>query len=110
MSAVVEEINDKHMTPWAELCQVDDTEHTPLTPYMDEELLRFKHLNVSNQKLKDFRYDLRVPRVTREKIEEVIHRYLTTHSAFIYMVFSALPTQIVNDFIEQKLLPRSLMY
>lgn len=72
ITAVVEEINDKHMGPWAELCQIDHTEHTPLTPYMDEELLRFKHLNVSNQKLKDFRYNLRVPHMNREKIEEVI--------------------------------------
>lgn len=71
MSAVVEEINDKHLGPWAELCQTDQTENTPLTPYMDEELLYFKHLNLSNEKLKNIGYTLRVPNVTSEKIEEV---------------------------------------
>lgn len=71
MSAVIEEINDKHMGPWAELCQIDNTENTPLTPYMDQELLYYKHLNLTNSKLKDTGFRLRVPYVTKERIEEV---------------------------------------
>lgn len=71
MSAVVDEINDKHMGPWAELCEIDKTENTPLTPYMDEELLHYNHLNLSNEKLKNTGYNLRVPIMTAEKIEEV---------------------------------------
>lgn len=71
MSAVVDEINDKHMGPWAELCQADKTENTPLTPYMDEELLHYNHLHLSNEKLKNSGYNLRVPKITTEKIEEV---------------------------------------
>lgn len=71
MSGVVEEINDKHLGPWAELCQTDRTENTPLTPYMDEELLHYNHLNVSNEKLKNTGYNLRVPIMTTGKIEEV---------------------------------------
>lgn len=73
MSAVVDEINDKHMGPWAELCQTDKTENTPLTPYMDEELLHYNHLNLSNEKLKNTGYNLRVPIMTTDKIEEVIY-------------------------------------
>lgn len=71
MSGAVEEINDKHMGPWAAICQFDNVEHTPLTPYMDEELLYHKHLNLNGNKLKNFGYQLRVPEITREKIEEV---------------------------------------
>lgn len=77
MTSVVEEINDKHMGPWAELCQTDHTENTPLTPYMDEELLYYKHLNLSNEKLKELGYSLRVPCVTRDKIEEVRSNKIT---------------------------------
>lgn len=77
MSAVVEEINDKHMGPWAELCETDHTENTPLTPYMDEELLYYKHLSLSNEKLKELGYSLRVPYVTRDKLEEVSCRQIS---------------------------------
>lgn len=87
MQAVIEEINDKHLGPWAELIQHDGTENTPLTPYMDEELLYYKFLYLSNDKLKDTGYKLKVPFLTREKIEEVI-----------------------TDFIEHGLLPRSLRH
>lgn len=71
MFAVVDEINDKHMGPWAELCQTDNTENSPLTPYMDEESLHYNHLNLSNEKLKNIGYELKVPIMNTEKIEEV---------------------------------------
>lgn len=75
MSGVVEEINDKHMGPWAEFCSRDHIENTPLTPYMDEELLYHKHLNLDNSKLKSSGYELRVPSLNREKIEEIINDF-----------------------------------
>lgn len=71
MNEVVEEINDKHMGPWAEVCRHDNVENTPLTPYMDEELLYNKHLNLDNSKLKDCGYKLQHPYVTRDLIKEV---------------------------------------
>jgi hypothetical protein len=33
---VVEEINEKHMTPWGEVCQQDGVYNTPLTPYIEK--------------------------------------------------------------------------
>lgn len=71
MGDVIDEINDKHMTPWAELCRMDNIENTPLTPYMDAELLYHKHLNLDNTKLKTFGYQLRYPMITQEIVEEV---------------------------------------
>lgn len=66
-SVIVEEINDKHMTPWAEIC----AENTPLTPFMDIELIQHYHLNLSNEKLKSTGYRLKVPILIQEHIEEV---------------------------------------
>lgn len=86
MSDAVSEINDKHMGPWAEICQNDNIQNTPLSPYMDEELLYHKHLNLDNTKLKSMGYELLVPKLTSDKLKEII-----------------------NDFIEQNLFPRSLM-
>ncbi|XP_055380010.1 uncharacterized protein LOC129611090 [Condylostylus longicornis] len=86
MSEAVSDINDKHMGPWAELLQKDGIENTPLTPYMDEELLYHKHLNLDNSKLKKFGYELRHPNITSEKVKEV-----------------------VEDYVKQNLFPRSLI-
>jgi hypothetical protein len=33
---VVEEVNEKHMTPWGEVCQQDGVYNTPLTPYIEK--------------------------------------------------------------------------
>lgn len=72
ISMIVEEINEKHMGPWAEICMKDKTENTPLTPFMDAELLQNCHLNLSNEKLKATGYRLTMPILTQESIEEVI--------------------------------------
>lgn len=71
MSVIVEEINDKHMGPWAEICIKDNTQNTPLTPFMDSELLQHCRLNLSNEKLKATGYRLKVPIMTQESVEEV---------------------------------------
>uniref|UniRef100_A0A182QJ94 NAD-dependent epimerase/dehydratase domain-containing protein n=1 Tax=Anopheles farauti TaxID=69004 RepID=A0A182QJ94_9DIPT len=86
MAGAIEEINDRHLGPWAELCQQDGVQNTPLTPYMDQELLLHKHLHLSNEKLKSYGYSLRHPLITRELLEE-----------------------IVQDFIEMNHFPRTLL-
>lgn len=78
MFDALDEINDKHMAPWADLCQNNDITNTPLTPFMDEELLYHKHLHLDNAKLKATGYKLQHPNMTRELIEEVYYIYLYT--------------------------------
>lgn len=70
-TVIVEEINDKHMAPWAEICLADNTENTPLTPFMDGELIQHSHLNLSNEKLKSTGYRLKMPILIQEYVEEV---------------------------------------
>lgn len=64
------------MAPWAEICQKNEINNTPLTPYLDEEQLYHKHLNLSNQKLKDFGYELKVPKINVERVTEIIDDYV----------------------------------
>ena len=33
---VVDEVNEKHMQPWGEVCQCDGVLNTPLTPYIEK--------------------------------------------------------------------------
>uniref|UniRef100_A0A182IRA6 NAD-dependent epimerase/dehydratase domain-containing protein n=1 Tax=Anopheles atroparvus TaxID=41427 RepID=A0A182IRA6_ANOAO len=76
MAGAIEEINDRHLGPWAELCQRDGVLNSPLTPYMDQELLLHKHLHLSNAKLKSYGYQLRRPNITRESLEEIVRDFI----------------------------------
>ncbi|XP_037814526.1 uncharacterized protein LOC119605470 [Lucilia sericata] len=87
LSDTVSEINDKHLSPWAEICQQNGLTNTPLTPYLDEEQLYHKHLNLDNTKLKEFGYQLKHPKVTTDLVKAM-----------------------VDDYIEQKLFPKSLIF
>ncbi|XP_041355409.1 dTDP-D-glucose 4,6-dehydratase-like [Gigantopelta aegis] len=51
MQHVVEDINDKHMAPWADACHRDGIASTPLNPFIDQELLYNKHLYLDGSKL-----------------------------------------------------------
>jgi hypothetical protein len=43
---VAEEANDKHCTPWSEMCKSAGILNTPLSPYIDPELLLHNHLHL----------------------------------------------------------------
>lgn len=76
MGKFVEEVNDKHMAPWAEACNKDGIENSPLSPYIDRELLYNKHLYLKTGKLTNttnFYYNY--PKITKEAIKEVLNDY-----------------------------------
>lgn len=70
-SAFVEEVNDKHLGPWSEACQKDNVENTPLTPYIDQELLSNKHLYLKPGKLTNLGFTYSYPKLTKESLKEV---------------------------------------
>ncbi|XP_058798681.1 UDP-glucose 4-epimerase isoform X2 [Phymastichus coffea] len=77
MNGVVEEINDKHMEPWAEACNKDGVENTPLSPYIDQELLQYHHLHLRPGKLSEntgFTY--MYPQMTKELLKQVLEDYV----------------------------------
>ena len=72
LNSVVEEINDKHMSPWAEVCGKDRIENTPLSPYIDKELLHNQHLFLQPGKLSsETKFQLMYPKVNKEALKEV---------------------------------------
>ncbi|XP_074096679.1 uncharacterized protein LOC141525885 [Cotesia typhae] len=77
MSTVVEEVNDKHMGPWAEACNKDGIENSPLSPYIDQELLYNKHLYLDNGKLLKTGFNYNYPKVTKELLKEILDDYVT---------------------------------
>ncbi|ETN18642.1 hypothetical protein PPTG_04180 [Phytophthora nicotianae INRA-310] len=59
LADVVDDANEKHMQPWADLCAEHGITNTPLTPYIDKELLQHNHLYVDGSKIEStgFRYE-----------------------------------------------------
>lgn len=71
MGSVVEEGNDKHMGPWAEACTAGGVENTPLTPFMDQELLYNKNLYLDGSRLKGLGFACEVPLLNFQNLMEV---------------------------------------
>ncbi|XP_065183945.1 aurachin B dehydrogenase-like [Sycon ciliatum] len=76
MSSVVEDSNEKHMVPWADACQKDNIENTPLSPFLDQELLYNKHLHIDGSKIEGTGFSYEVPQITEGKLREVVDDYV----------------------------------
>jgi hypothetical protein len=73
---VIEASNEKHLAPWAELVRENGIIVTPLSPYLDEELLYNNALSIDGSKIEretGFKYE--VPYLTKEKLVEIIDEY-----------------------------------
>lgn len=71
LSSVVEEVNDKHLAPWAKACRNDGIDNTPLSPYMSEELLYNKNLYLDGRKLKSCGFTVSIPKLTKDNLSQV---------------------------------------
>lgn len=87
MNDVIEEINDKHMAPWALVCQSDGVANTPLNPFLHSDTLVKKNISLDGKKLVEIGFNnFEYPSVTKEALLEII-----------------------EDFIELKMFPKSLL-
>jgi hypothetical protein len=72
-----DEINDKHMRPWVNLLKNNKIKNTPLSPYLDKELLYNNALSVDGTKItKETGFEYEVPQITDEKIQEMIDDFI----------------------------------
>ncbi|XP_066594616.1 uncharacterized protein [Prorops nasuta] len=77
IGSLVEEINDKHLEPWAAACKADNIYNTPLSPYIDQELLSNKHLCLNSGKLtQTIGFIYLYPTLTKETLKEVVDDYV----------------------------------
>jgi len=86
MQSVTESINDKHLRPWSELCKQSGINNTPLTPYLDQELLYNNPLSVDGSKIESTGFTYDHPLLTEQALREQ-----------------------VNYFVEQNLFPSSVL-
>ncbi|KAG0351750.1 hypothetical protein BG005_008763 [Podila minutissima] len=73
MKEITEDINDIHMETWSHLLKANNIKNSPLTPYLDMELLSNNAISVDGTKISSktgFTYDH--PKVTTASLEEII--------------------------------------
>jgi nucleoside-diphosphate-sugar epimerase len=75
MKRVAEGANEKHLTPWSELCKAKGITNTVLSPYVDEELLYHNSLSIDGSAIKTTGFEYKHPKVTKEALLEVIKHF-----------------------------------
>lgn len=75
MQDVVDVANENHMNPWSEMLKAAGIKFTPLSPYLDKELLLNNPLSLDGSKIESLGFKYDVPDVSLEKLEECIKYY-----------------------------------
>jgi len=76
MKMMTEEINDKHLRPWSELCKKAGINNTPLTPYLDQELLYNNSLSVDGSKIEETGFTYDHPLLTEQALREQVNYFV----------------------------------
>jgi len=76
LKAVAEDVNDKHLKPWSDLCKAAGILNTPLTPYLDQELLYNNSLSVDGAAIESTGFVYDVPKVDEGLIREQIEYFV----------------------------------
>ncbi|EDV29666.1 uncharacterized protein TRIADDRAFT_20168, partial [Trichoplax adhaerens] len=76
ISTISEESNEKHMEPWSKACKRDNITNTPLSPYLDQELLYNKHLYVDGSKIEKSGFTYEYPNLTTESLRMILQDYV----------------------------------
>jgi len=72
MKTVAETANEKHLKPWSDLCKAKGIVNTPLTPYLDEELLYNNAMSIDGSKITKIGFSYKHPKMTEGHLREVV--------------------------------------
>ncbi|SAL98714.1 hypothetical protein [Absidia glauca] len=76
LNSVVEDINEKHLQPWADILKANNVQNSPLSPYLDPELLYNNAISVNGSAIEDqtgFKYS--VPHLTQANLQQIIDEF-----------------------------------
>jgi len=74
--SVTEEVNDKHLKPWSDLCKAAGILNTPLTPYLDQELLYNNSLSIDGSAIEATGFVYDHPKIDEPLIREQIEYFV----------------------------------
>jgi len=77
MKGVTEDVNDKHLKPWSELCKNASIVNTPLTPYLDQELLYNNSLSVDGSAIEALGFAYTNPKLTEALVRDQINYFVS---------------------------------
>lgn len=80
MKTVAETANDKHLKPWSDLCKEKGITTTPLTPYLDEELLYDNPLCVDGSAITSTGFKYEKPHVTIDLVKDSLKYHINNKS------------------------------
>ena len=75
MDTIVRDTNDRHMTPWGELKKIHRLGSTPLTPFIDKELLKNANLRIDGSAIEALGFAYAHPSFNRDLMVEMIEDY-----------------------------------
>lgn len=70
MKMVAETANEKHLKPWSDICKASNITTSPLTPYLDEELLYNNDLCVDGSAITSTGFKYENPKITVDLLRE----------------------------------------
>jgi hypothetical protein len=76
MDSLTDTVNDKHLKPWGDLCKDRGVVDTPLTPYLDEELLYKCDLHVNGSHVESTGFSYNHPEVNADSLREVVRDFV----------------------------------
>lgn len=76
MRSVVEHANENHLGPWSEMLKTNNISNSPLTPFLDEELLYNNPISVDGSKITSTGFSYDHPEVTKESLQETIKYFV----------------------------------
>lgn len=78
LGGVTEEVNDRHLQPWSDICKEKGITNTNLTPYLDKELLANHPLSVDGSKIESTGFTYNHPKVTKDLLLAVLKDFVST--------------------------------
>jgi len=72
----VDTANENHMSPWLEMLKTANINFTPLSPYIDKELLQNIWLNIDGTAIEGLGFNYTKPKMKQEYLEEEIEYFV----------------------------------
>jgi len=76
LEALVEQINDKHMGPWFDICAKYNIKNTPINPFLYPEMLQNKNLFLDGSKLENLGFSYKIPQITKDLVIQIIEDHI----------------------------------
>jgi len=76
MKDATDTVNEKHLAPWSELCKTSGIDNSPLTPYLDTELLYNNSLCIDGSAIEALGFSYDYPILTEALIREQIDYFV----------------------------------